>query len=159
MNALTDPAIIQELYRASEAGASIDVISRGICMLRPGVPDLSENIRVRSVLGRYLEHSRLFAFHADHTSSYFIGSADLMPRNLDHRIEIVVPVEDKRAQAELNATLETLLSDTEQAWELQSDGDLAPARAGEGRARPGRPDRADAPGTASRAPPGRVQQP
>jgi len=122
VNAITDPAIIQELYRASEAGASIDVISRGICMLRPGVPGLSENIRVRSVLGRYLEHSRVFAFHADHTSSYFIGSADLMPRNLDHRIEIVVPVEDKRAQAELNATLETLLTDTEQAWELRSDG-------------------------------------
>ena len=79
-------------------------------MLRPGVPGLSENIRVRSVLGRYLEHSRLFAFHADHTSSYYIGSADLMPRNLDHRIEITVPVEDKRAQAELNATLETLLA-------------------------------------------------
>jgi polyphosphate kinase len=122
VNALTDPTIIQELYRASEAGASIDVISRGICMLRPGVPGLSENIRVRSVLGRYLEHSRLFAFHADHTSSYFIGSADLMPRNLDHRIEITVPVEDRRAQAELNATLETLLSDTEQAWELNGDG-------------------------------------
>ena len=88
----------------------------------PGRPGLSENIRVRSVLGRYLEHSRLFAFHADHTSSYFIGSADLMPRNLDHRIEIIVPVEDQRAQAELNTTLETLLSDTEQAWELHGDG-------------------------------------
>jgi polyphosphate kinase len=122
VNALTDPAIIQELYRASDAGASIDVISRGICMLRPGVPGLSENIRVRSVLGRYLEHSRVFAFHADQMSSYYIGSADLMPRNLDHRIEIVVPVEDKRAQGELNATLETLLSDTEQAWELHGDG-------------------------------------
>jgi len=122
VNAITDPVIIQELYRASAAGASIDVISRGICMLRPGVPGLSENIRVRSVLGRYLEHSRVFAFHADHTSSYYIGSADLMPRNLDHRIEITVPVEDKRAQAELNATLETLLSDTEQAWELHGDG-------------------------------------
>jgi polyphosphate kinase len=122
VNAITDPEIIQELYRASEAGASIDVISRGICSLRPGVPGLSENIRVRSVLGRYLEHSRLFAFHADNTSSYYIGSADLMPRNLDHRIEIIVPVEDKRAQGELNATLETLLSDTEQAWELRDDG-------------------------------------
>jgi polyphosphate kinase len=132
VNAITDPAIIQELYRASEAGASIDVISRGICMLRPGVPGLSENIRVRSVLGRYLEHSRLFAFHADNTSSYYIGSADLMPRNLDHRIEIVTPVEDRRAQAELNATLETLLTDTEQAWELHGDGSWHRLGAGKG---------------------------
>ncbi len=132
MNAITDPAIIHELYRASEAGASIDIVSRGICMLRPGVPGLSENIRVRSVLGRYLEHSRLYAFHADHTSSYFIGSADLMPRNLDHRIEIVTPVEDRRAQAELNATLETLLGDTEQAWELHADGTWHRLGAGKG---------------------------
>jgi len=132
VNAITDPAIIQELYRASDAGASIDVISRGICMLRPGVPGLSENIRVRSVLGRYLEHSRLFAFHAGETSSYYIGSADLMPRNLDHRIEIVTPVEDKRAQAELSTTLETLLADTEQAWELQSDGSWQRLGAGKG---------------------------
>jgi polyphosphate kinase len=132
VNAITDPTIIHELYRASEAGASIDVIARGICMLRPGVPGLSENIRVRSVLGRYLEHSRLFAFHADDTSSYYIGSADLMPRNLDHRIEIVTPVEDRRAQAELNATLETLLADTEQAWELHGDGSWHRLGAGKG---------------------------
>ena len=132
VNAITDPTIIQELYRASEAGASIDVISRGICMLRPGVPGLSENIRVRSVLGRYLEHSRLYAFHADHTSSYLIGSADLMPRNLDHRIEIITPVEDRRAQAELNATLETLLADTEQAWELRADATWHRLGAGKG---------------------------
>jgi polyphosphate kinase len=132
VNAITDPTIIHELYRASEAGASIDVIARGICMLRPGVPGLSENIRVRSVLGRYLEHSRLFAFHADDDSSYYIGSADLMPRNLDHRIEIVTPVEDRRAQAELNATLETLLTDTEQAWELHGDGSWHRLGAGKG---------------------------
>ena len=128
-------------------------------MLRPGVHGLSENIRVRSVLGRYLEHSRLFAFHADHTSSYYIGSADLMPRNLDHRIEIVVPVESKRAQAELNAIFETLLSDTEQAWELHSDGTWHRLEPAKGERAEGRADRADAPGTAARAPPGRVQKP
>ena len=97
------------------------MIPRGICALRPGVPGLSENIRVRSVLGRFLEHSRLFVFEAERHVELLLGSADLMPRNLDHRIEIIVPVEDKRAQAELNATLDTLLADTEQAWELQSD--------------------------------------
>jgi polyphosphate kinase len=121
VNQLTDPAIIEELYRASRAGASIDVIARSISMLRAGIPDLSENIRVRSVVGRFLEHSRVFIFHAGEKSHYLMGSADLMPRNLDHRIEIVAPVEQQRAQAELNTVFDTLLADNTNAWELQPD--------------------------------------
>jgi polyphosphate kinase len=122
VNQLTDPAIIEELYRASQAGAQIDVIARSIAMLRPGVKGLSENIRVRSVVGRFLEHSRVFVFHAGEDSHYLMGSADLMPRNLDHRIEIVTPIEQQRAQAELNTVFETLLADNSNAWELQPDG-------------------------------------
>jgi polyphosphate kinase len=122
VNALTDPTIIEELYKASQAGASIDVVARSICMLRPGVEGMSETIRVRSVLGRFLEHSRVFAFSTPERTSYFMGSADLMPRNLDHRIEIVAPVEQPRAQGELDAIFETLLADRATAWELGSDG-------------------------------------
>ncbi|HEY7537941.1 MAG TPA: polyphosphate kinase 1, partial [Gaiellaceae bacterium] len=118
VNALTDPAIIEELERAAAAGAEIDIIARSICMLRP----TSEQIRVRSVLGRFLEHSRIFVFQAGDSSTYLLGSADLMPRNLDHRIEIVTPVESQRAQAELNTILDTLLADNMQAWELNGDG-------------------------------------
>jgi polyphosphate kinase len=125
MNSLTDPTIIEELYRASQAGASIDIVARSICMLRPGVPGLSENIRVRSVLGRFLEHSRIYNFQAGDQARYFIGSADLMPRNLDHRIELVTPVEQARAQQELNAILDTLLADNETSWELKPDGSWA----------------------------------
>jgi polyphosphate kinase len=119
VNALTDPAIIEELERAAGAGAQVDIIARSICMLRP----TSERIRVRSVLGRFLEHSRIFVFKAGGTATYLIGSADLMPRNLDHRIEIVTPVESQRAQAELNTILDTLLADNTQAWELAADGE------------------------------------
>ena len=122
VNSLTDPTIIEELYRASQAGAAVDVIARGICMLRPGVPELSENIRVRSVLGRFLEHSRIFVFSTPERTCYFLGSADLMPRNLDHRIEIVTPVDQPRAQGELEAIFETLLADRSTAWELRADG-------------------------------------
>ena len=99
VNALTDETIIEELYAASQEGARIDVIARGICSLRPGVPELSETINVRSVVGRFLEHSRVFHFEAGDRVTYLLGSADLMPRNLDHRIEVVVPVEDVRVQA------------------------------------------------------------
>jgi polyphosphate kinase len=121
VNQLTDPAIIEELYRASNAGAKIDVFARSISMLRPGVPGLSENIRVRSIVGRFLEHSRVFIFHAGEESHYLMGSADLMPRNLDHRIEIVTPIEQPRAQAELNTVFDALLADNVHAWELEPD--------------------------------------
>jgi polyphosphate kinase len=122
VNALSDGAIIEELYEASEAGVQIDIVNRGVCSLRPGVPGLSENIRVRSVLGRYLEHSRLFIFENGKRSTYMLGSADLMPRNLDHRLEIVVPIEDSRAQQRVSAVFDALLADNSQAWGLRPDG-------------------------------------
>ena len=118
VNALTDPAIIEELMLAAEAGARVDIIARSICMLRP----TNDRITVRSIVGRFLEHSRILVFHAGKRSHYLMGSADLMPRNLDHRIEIVVPVESPRAQAELNTIFDTLLSDNRQAWQLDADG-------------------------------------
>jgi polyphosphate kinase len=123
VNALSDQAIIEELYEASEAGVQIDIVCRGVCALRPGVAGMSENIRVRSVLGRYLEHSRLFIFESGKRSTYLLGSADLMPRNLDHRLEVVVPVDDGRAQQRLAAVFEALLADNAQAWELGADGE------------------------------------
>jgi len=122
VNGLTHTEVIDELYAASEAGARIELFVRGVCSLRPGVPGLSENIRVRSILGRFLEHSRLFVFEAGDRTSYYLGSSDLMPRNLDHRVEVVTPIEDVGIQAELAATLETLASDNTTAWELGSDG-------------------------------------
>jgi polyphosphate kinase len=122
VNNLTDPAIIEELYAASQAGAEIDLIVRAICMLRPGVEGLSERIRVRSILGRFLEHSRLFCFEAGETKTFLLGSADLMERNLDHRIEVIVPVESALVRAEIEAVLRSLLADNSQAWELGADG-------------------------------------
>jgi polyphosphate kinase len=131
VNALTDQAVIEELYEASEAGAEIDIVARGVCTLRPGVPGMSENIRVRSILGRFLEHSRMFILESNKKSTYLIGSADLMPRNLDHRLEIVVPVEDSYAQQRLSSVFDALLADNSQAWELNGDGNwerLKPAK-------------------------------
>jgi polyphosphate kinase len=122
VNALTDEAVIGELYRAAQEGAQVDIVARSICSLRAGVPGLSEGIRVRSVLGRFLEHSRLFVFHAGKKTTYFLGSADLMPRNLDHRLEVVAPVDDPALQQRLKATFDILLADNNSAWELQSDG-------------------------------------
>jgi polyphosphate kinase len=122
VNNLTDPEIIDELYRASQAGAQIDLIVRAICTLVPGIEGLSENIRVRSVLGRFLEHSRLFRFEIGDKRMYFLGSADLMPRNLDHRIEVVVPVDDPNVRNELESIFKALLADNAQAWILRRDG-------------------------------------
>jgi polyphosphate kinase len=122
VNNLTDAAIVDELYRASAAGAEIEIVARAICTLRPGVPAVSDHIRVRSVLGRFLEHSRLFCFEAGDEKTYLLGSADLMPRNLDHRIEVVVPVEAAHVQAEIEAIFKTLLADNVDAWTLHSDG-------------------------------------
>ncbi len=122
VNNLTDADLVEELYRASQAGAQIDLIVRAICTLVPGVEGVSENIRVRSVLGRFLEHSRLFCFEAGDEKTYLLGSADLMPRNLDHRIEVVVPVEDLQVRNELEGIFKALLADNSQAWQLQSDG-------------------------------------
>jgi polyphosphate kinase len=122
VNALHDEQMIEELYRASQAGAQIDIVTRRICGLRPGVKGMSKNVRVRSVLGRFLEHSRFFVFQRGEESRYLLGSADLLPRNLDHRIEVVTPVEARPLQARLDAIFDALLADDSQAWELRSDG-------------------------------------
>jgi len=125
MNSLVDRAVIDALYRASGAGTSIDLIVRSMCALRPGVPGLSENIRVRSIVGRYLEHSRIFAFGSGESGSktrYLIGSADMMQRNLDKRIEVVVPVDAPDLQARLKEILDVDLADDTLAWELHGDG-------------------------------------
>ncbi len=123
MNSLVDPALIDALYDASQRGAEIDLVVRGICCLRPQVPGLSDNIRVRSLIGRFLEHSRVYRFGRDPgTAEYLIGSADLMPRNLDHRVEALVPVTDHRLRARLSEMLELDLADDVLAWELAADG-------------------------------------
>ncbi|HZR95711.1 MAG TPA: polyphosphate kinase 1 [Gaiellaceae bacterium] len=122
VNGLTHIEIIDELYAASEAGARIDLLVRGVCSLRPGVPGMSDGIRVRSVLGRFLEHSRLFHFEAAESSRFYLGSADLMPRNLDHRVEVLSPIEDIGAQNEIAATIDSLLADTASSWELDYAG-------------------------------------
>ena len=121
-NNLTDPDIVEELYKASQAGVEVDIMVRAMCTLLPGVPGQSERIRVRSVLGRFLEHSRLYCFEADEQRTYLLGSADLMPRNLDHRIEVVVPVEDAGVRAEIEGVMKALPADNTQAWELGPDG-------------------------------------
>ena len=123
LNRLADPNIIQALYDASAAGVEIDLIVRGICMLRPGVPGLSENIRVRSIIGRFLEHSRVFYFANDGNEEVYIGSADWMPRNLNRRIEVVCPVNDPRLRKYLrDEVLQTYLRDNVNARELQPGG-------------------------------------
>lgn len=122
MNSLVDADIIDALYAASQAGTEIDLIVRGICCLRPGVPGLSERIRVRSIVGRFLEHSRIYRFGSDTRGpDYYIGSADLMPRNLDRRVEVLVPVVDKSLRERLAEVQDTALADDMLAWELSDD--------------------------------------
>lgn len=122
MNAIVDPDMIAALYEASRAGVEIDLIVRGICCLRPGLPGVSDRIRVRSIIGRFLEHSRIIYFANGGHENYFIGSADWMPRNLERRVEVLTPVDDPSQQVRLRALLDTCLDDNRQAWELQSDG-------------------------------------
>ncbi|WP_342377699.1 polyphosphate kinase 1 [Myxococcus stipitatus] len=122
MNALVDPAIIRALYDASRAGVKVELNVRGICCLRPGVPGVSDNIRVVSTLGRFLEHARVYLFECGTEVRCYIGSADLMPRNLDHRVEILAPVEDAGLISQVRDTLDRNLADNTHAWELQSDG-------------------------------------
>jgi polyphosphate kinase len=122
MNALVDARCIRALYDASRAGVPVDLNVRGICCLRPGVPGVSDNIRVVSIVGRYLEHSRVYTFRRGDEVRVLIGSADLMPRNLDHRVELVTPVEDRDLQAELLDVLERCFADNSNAWELGPDG-------------------------------------
>jgi polyphosphate kinase len=130
MNSLVDAACIRALYEASRAGVRVDLNVRGICCLRPGVKGVSENIRVVSIVGRFLEHSRIYAFQRGEEARVLVGSADLMPRNLDSRVELVTPVEDPAAKAELLDVLERGLADNANAWELDAEGGwtrLAPA--------------------------------
>jgi len=122
MNSLVDRACIQALYRASQAGVPIEINTRGICCLRPGVPDVSDNIRVVSIVGRFLEHSRIYAFERAGECTAYIGSADLMPRNLDTRVELLTPVLDEALRADVIDTLDRCFADTTNAWDLQQDG-------------------------------------
>ena len=122
MNALVDTEMIEALYRASQAGVDIDLIVRGICCLRPGVAGVSDRIRVISIVGRFLEHSRVFFFANGGEEEYYFGSADWMPRNFDRRVEAVTPVEDASMHPRLRSLLETCLEDNRQAWDLQADG-------------------------------------
>lgn len=122
MNALVDPDAILALYRASAAGVKIDLIVRGVCCLRAGLPGVSENITVRSIIGRFLEHSRIFFFGNAGAPEYFIGSADWMPRNFDRRVETVAPIEGAILHARIDSLLNTCLQDNRQAWMLQTDG-------------------------------------
>jgi polyphosphate kinase len=127
VNRLADLQIIEKLYEVSRAGVEVDLIVRGICILRPGIPGLSENIRVRSIVGRFLEHSRVFWFANGGNEEIYIGSADCMTRNLKHRIEVVAPVSDRKAKRYLRDVLiDAYLTDNTKARELQPDGRYTP---------------------------------
>jgi polyphosphate kinase len=123
MNSLVDAGCIRALYKASQAGVPVDLNVRGICCLRPGVPGVSENIRVVSVVGRFLEHSRVYTFQRGEETRVLMGSADMMPRNLDSRVELVAPVEDAGLQAEMIDVLERCFADNSNSWVLGDDGD------------------------------------
>jgi len=122
LNAIVDPAIIELLYRASGAGVEVDLVVRGTCSLVPGLEGVSERIRVRSIIGEFLEHSRIITFLNGGQQEWYIGSADIMERNLDRRVEAVVPVEDLEARLRLAEILETLLRDDRRSWQLESSG-------------------------------------
>jgi len=131
MNALVDNRVIDALCEASNAGVEMDLLVRGICCLRPGIPGESERIRIVSVIGRFLEHSRLWKFENGGAPEYWLGSADWMPRNLDRRVEAMVPILDKALHPRLDAVLNVFLTDNRQAWDLQPDGIWVQRHAGE----------------------------
>jgi polyphosphate kinase len=135
MNSLVDEDLIAHLYEASQAGVEIDLIVRGICCLRPGIPDVSDRIRVISIVGRFLEHSRIFYFSNDGNEELYFGSADWMPRNFDRRVEVVTPIEDRRLHSRVCTLLETCLADNRQAWDLHSDGLYEQRKPGAGHVR------------------------
>ena len=122
MNSLCDPVIIRALYEASNAGVKIELIVRGICCLKTGIKGLSENITVRSIVGNFLEHARIFYFYNDGFEDVYMGSADWMPRNLDKRVEITFPVEDDDLKRRVIGILEVQLADTLKAHIMQPDG-------------------------------------
>jgi polyphosphate kinase len=122
MNALVHPRVIEALYAASSAGVRVELNVRGICCLVPGIPGVSENIRVVSILGRFLEHSRIYTFEYGAETDVLIGSADLMPRNLDNRVELIAPVKDPACRDELLDTIDRCMADNTHSWDLQRDG-------------------------------------
>jgi polyphosphate kinase len=122
MNSLVDQRCIEALYRASQAGVTIDINVRGICCLRPGLPGISDNINVVSIVGRFLEHSRIYAFQFGDERAFYIGSADMMPRNLDTRVELLVPIDSDDHRAELQDTLDRCFADDSGSWTLGTDG-------------------------------------
>ncbi len=122
-NAFVDPSMIQKMYEASQAGVPVDLIVRGMCSLQPGVPGFSESIQVRSIVGRYLEHSRIFCFGQGDRERYFIGSADMMERNLDRRVEAMTPVNDAALAARLGQILAIMRRDDRRTWILGADGE------------------------------------
>jgi len=122
MNSLLDPPCIKALYTASRAGVKVELNVRGICALRPGVPGVSENIRVVSIVGQFLEHSRIYSFEREGEKRVLIGSADLMPRNLYNRVELLAPVEGPEQCEQLSDVLDRAFADNTASWELQSDG-------------------------------------
>jgi polyphosphate kinase len=132
VNSLVDFSIIKTLYEASQAGVKIDLIIRGMCCLRPGLEGISENIKVISIIGRFLEHSRIFYFHNGGNEEIYIGSADWMPRNLDRRVEAITPLEDLEVRKDVQEILGIMLADNRQAWELTSDGTYTQRRPQEG---------------------------
>ena len=121
-NALEDVDITRALYEASQAGVKVDLLIRDTCRLRPGVPGLSDNIHVVSIVGRFLEHTRIYYFRNGGDEEYFIGSADMMMRNLESRVEVVAPVEPAELREELRTILQTQLEDQRSAWDMQADG-------------------------------------
>jgi polyphosphate kinase len=129
MNALEDPKMIRLLYRASQAGVKVELLVRGLCCLRPMLPGFSENIRVKSIVGRFLEHSRAYYFRNGGTEELYAGSADLMRRNLSHRVEILFPVRNPKLMRRLKDILSVQLADTKKSHQLQSDGRYIPSEA------------------------------
>ena len=137
MNALEDIDITRALYSAARAGVKIDLIVRDTCRLRPGIPGLSENVQVISIVGRFLEHARIYYFRNGGDEEYFIGSADLMTRNLESRVEVVAPVEDPKLWQELRLIIDVQLSSRRNVWEMQSDGSYTLRQAAPGKAAAG----------------------
>ena len=153
-NAVVDPQIIAALYRASAAGVRIELIVRGMCSVRPGVAGSSETIGVRSIVGRFLEHSRIFVFGSGERERFCIGSADIMERNLDRRVEALAPVTDADSQAKLRRVIEVMLADDRRAWQLGLGRSLATRRGAGGEpARPGYVRSPDGTGEDGTAPP------